>query len=82
MTTTEIRRKLAQEIDSIPDERIAEVFDVLHYFRLGLESSAHPATRRRRPSPRLAGQGAHLQGDDMAPAIPLEDWGELYRGAQ
>lgn len=35
---------------------------------------------RRKPSPRLANQGASLQGDDMKPAIPLEDWGTLYSG--
>lgn len=33
---------------------------------------------RRKPSPRLANQGASLQGDDMKPAIPIEDWGSLY----
>lgn len=33
---------------------------------------------RRKPSPRLANQGASLQGDDMSPAIPLEDWGPHY----
>jgi hypothetical protein len=83
MTATEILQKLAHEIDRIPDEYLVEVLDVLHYFRLGLESSAQPAPpARRRPSPRLAGQGARLSGDDMAPAIPPEDWGELFRGVQ
>jgi hypothetical protein len=81
MTTSEIRQKLAHEIDRIPDEHLVEVLDVLHYFRLGLESSAKPPAHRR-PSPRLAGQGARLSGDDMAPAIPPEDWGDLYRGVQ
>jgi len=75
MPATEIRQQLVREIARIPDDRLDEVFDVLHYFRLGLESSAHPpASLHHRPSPRLAGQGARLNGDDMAPAIPLEDW--------
>ncbi|MBK1642146.1 hypothetical protein CKO12_09705 [Chromatium okenii] len=30
--------------------------------------------KRRQPSPRLANQGARLQGDDIQPAIALEDW--------
>ena len=34
--------------------------------------------KRRKPSPRLAHQGASLQGDDMQPVIPLADWGSLY----
>lgn len=38
--------------------------------------------RRRKPSPRLANQGARLQGDDMPPAIPLADWGAIYGGEE
>jgi hypothetical protein len=34
---------------------------------------------RHRPSPRLAGKGAKIHGDDMAPAFTLEEWGDLYR---
>lgn len=81
MTATEIRQQLVREIAHIPDDRLDEVFDVLHYFRLGLESSVRSAApaKRRQPSPRLARQGARLHGDDMAPAIPLEDWGSLYQ---
>lgn len=37
-----------------------------------------PSTSRRKPSPRLANQGARLLGNDMTPAIPLQDWGDLY----
>ncbi len=82
MTTTEIRQRLALEMNRIPDDRLREVFDVLHYFRLGLESAAGPMTiRRRRPSPRLAWQGARIHGDDLAPAIPLGDWGNLFEKA-
>ena len=84
MPATEIRQQLVNEIERIPDDRLNEVFDVLHYFRLGLESSARPTTpaRQRLPSPRLAHQGARLNGDDMPPAIPQEDWGDLYQGAK
>jgi len=84
MSANVSRQQLVSEIERIPDDRLDEVFDVLHYFRLGLESSARPAapTRRRQPSPRLARQGARLNGDDMAPAIPQEDWGSLYEGAK
>lgn len=80
MTSSEIRQRLAHEIDHIPDDRLPEVLDVLHYFRLGLESANRPENKptRRQPSPRLARRGARLLGDDMAPAIPLEDWGSLF----
>jgi hypothetical protein len=35
--------------------------------------------RRHQPSPELAGRGAHLLGDDIEPAISLEDWGEIFQ---
>jgi hypothetical protein len=34
---------------------------------------------RHKPSPTLAYQGAKLLGDDLAPAIALEEWGDLFR---
>ncbi|MGH8558291.1 MAG: hypothetical protein ACRESZ_12685 [Methylococcales bacterium] len=34
---------------------------------------------RHKPSPKLAYQGAKLLGDDLAPAIALEEWGDLFR---
>ena len=84
MSATVSRQQLVNEIQHIPDDHLDKVFDVLHYFRLGLESSARPAapTQHRQPSPRLARQGARLNGDDMAPAIPQEDWGALYEGTK
>jgi hypothetical protein len=33
---------------------------------------------RHKPSPKLAYQGAKLLGDDIAPAIAIEEWGEIY----
>jgi len=39
-----------------------------------------PAGRpRHRPPAELAWKGAQVHGDDMAPAIALEEWGDLYR---
>ena len=36
------------------------------------------AMRRHRPSPRLYGKDARLHGDDIAPALSPEEWGDLY----
>jgi hypothetical protein len=38
MTSNQLREKLREEILNIPDSRLQEVFDFIHYFRLGLES--------------------------------------------
>lgn len=79
----DLREKLIQEIQRIPENRLLELLDVLHYFRVGLETEFHPSGNVpfRSPSPRLANQGATLQGDDMAPAINPEDWEKLIGGA-
>jgi len=31
-----VRDRLIEEIQLIPEEKLAEIFDLLHYFRLGL----------------------------------------------
>ncbi len=36
-------------------------------------------TKQRQPSAMLAWQGGLLLGDDLAPAIPLEDWGDAFQ---
>ena len=32
-----VRDRLIEEIQLIPEEKLAEIFDLLHYFRLGLQ---------------------------------------------
>ncbi len=39
MTSLLLKDKVLQEIDLIPEERLAEVYNFIHYFRLGLEKS-------------------------------------------
>ena len=38
MTSTQLREKLREEILSIPESRLQEVYDFIHFFRLGLET--------------------------------------------
>lgn len=37
MTSIQLREKLKNEIREIPGSRRQEVYDVIHFFRLGLE---------------------------------------------
>ena len=37
MTSIQLREKLNDEIREIPDSRLQEIYDVIHFFRLGLE---------------------------------------------
>jgi hypothetical protein len=39
MTTERVdidRERLLQEINRIPDDRLSEIYEILHYFRLGV----------------------------------------------
>jgi len=35
---TILREQLIEEIQQIPDERLPEIFDLIHFFRLGLDN--------------------------------------------
>ncbi|WP_416667765.1 hypothetical protein [Egbenema bharatensis] len=38
-------QKIIQELQNIPEEKLAELYDVIHYFRLGLsKETAQPRT--------------------------------------
>jgi hypothetical protein len=37
------RTKILQEIELIPDDRLSEIYDFLHHYRLGLEVAKEPA---------------------------------------
>lgn len=36
MTSMKLRERLLDEIQRTPDTRIAEIFDLIHFFRIGL----------------------------------------------
>ena len=37
-----IKRRVLQEIDLIPEDKLADLYNFLHYFRLGLERARPP----------------------------------------
>ncbi len=39
MSSSIERTQVYEEIDRIPDERLPEIYNLLHYFRLGLEKA-------------------------------------------
>jgi hypothetical protein len=66
-----IQEQIIDEIRQIPDEKLVEVYDLIHYFRLGLlhEKRIHPATDERYPL-----RGLPLQFDNPTGPVALEDW--------
>ncbi len=39
MKTSILRKKVVEEINQIPNEKLAEILDLIHHFRLGLQST-------------------------------------------
>lgn len=37
MATTALRAKVIEEIQQMPEEKLGEIYDVLHFFRIGLQ---------------------------------------------
>lgn len=61
MTSILIKSKVLQEIDLIPDDKLTDIYNFIHYFRLGLENS-----QATKPKPVLAFAGCWQDmPDDM-----------------
>lgn len=39
MNTSTVKTKVLEEIDLVPEDKLPQVYDFIHYFRLGLETS-------------------------------------------
>lgn len=52
MTSLLIKRKVLQEIELIPEDKLADLYNFIHYFRVGLEKS-----QLTKPKPILAFAG-------------------------
>jgi hypothetical protein len=46
MTTLILQQQIMQELQYIPEHKLAEIYDLIHYFRLGL-SQTEPKTERK-----------------------------------
>lgn len=42
-----LQDQLIEEIKQIPDEKLAEVYDLVHYFRLGLAQEQQAANQKK-----------------------------------
>jgi hypothetical protein len=51
-----LQEQLIEEIKLIPSEKLAEIYDLIHYFRLGLAQEKTIETIRQRPIGLAKGQ--------------------------
>lgn len=42
MSRSVLKAKVLKEIDLVPDDKLPQLYDVIHYFRVGLEPSPAP----------------------------------------
>ncbi|WP_055075146.1 hypothetical protein [Pseudanabaena sp. 'Roaring Creek'] len=57
--------KIVQELQDIPEEKLAEIYDLIHYFRLGLN--------KERSQPRIPGLLTGKLGDAFFEPLPEEE---------
>ncbi len=61
MKAATIRKKLIDEITKIPDDKLAEIYDFLYYFRLGLVTKSSNPQRTLQ----LAGSWNDMSDEDF-----------------
>ncbi|WP_309745135.1 hypothetical protein [Chamaesiphon sp. OTE_20_metabat_361] len=57
--------KIYQELQDIPEDKLAEIYDLIHYFRLGLE--------QEQIQPRIPGLLTGTLGDDFFEPLSEEE---------
>ena len=59
------KEKIIQELQNIPEDKLSEIYDLIHHFRLGLEQEHHP--------PRTPGLLKGQLGDAFFEPLPEEE---------
>jgi hypothetical protein len=63
-------QKIVQELEGLPEDKLAEIYDLVYYFRIGLEREQKP--------PRVPGLLVGKLGDAFFEPLPeeeLQQWG-------
>ncbi|MGF1675576.1 MAG: hypothetical protein ACFCUV_18105 [Rivularia sp. (in: cyanobacteria)] len=58
-------QKIVQELQDIPEDKLAELYDIIHYFRLGLDQEV--------PQPRTPGLLKGQLSDTFFEPLPEEE---------
>jgi hypothetical protein len=58
-------QKIIQELEDIPEEKLAQLYELIHYFRLGLHRESQP--------PRTPGLLTGKLGDAFFEPLPEEE---------
>ncbi|PHJ56801.1 hypothetical protein VF04_04545 [Nostoc linckia z7] len=67
-------QKIVQELQEIPEDKLAELYDLIHYFRLGLSQEHRQPLAVSEVEPRTPGLLKGQLGDAFFEPLPEEDY--------
>lgn len=66
-------QKIVQELQYIPEDKLAEIYDFIHYFRLGLERKTAQTLTVREVEPRTPGLLTGKLSDAFFEPLPEQE---------
>lgn len=66
-------KKIIQELQDIPEEKLAEIYDLIHYFRLGLNGETSQPLTVNESEPRTPGLLRGKLSDAFFEPLPEEE---------
>lgn len=68
-----LMQKIIQELEDIPEEKLAEIYDLIHDFRLGLNPENSPPPSVSEVEPRTPGLLTGKLGEAFFEPLPEEE---------
>ncbi len=66
-------QQIMQELQALPEEKLAEIYDLIHYFRLGLSQETDPAPASSSTELRTPGLLSGKLSDAFFEPLPEEE---------
>mgnify|MGYP001593702661 FL=1 len=61
-----IKERIIKEVEKLPEDKIAEVYDFIHLFRIGIEGQRKAVKDKRQEALKLFGVWRNLSGKESA----------------
>jgi len=69
-----LQQQIMEEIQHIPENKLVEVYDIIHYFRLGIQ---HEARQSKKTENKYPLRGIAINYPDPTGAVANSDWDAL-----
>ncbi len=66
-------QQIIQELQALPEDKLAEIYDLIHYFRLGLTQAHNKPLTVEKDEPRIPGRLQGKLGDAFFDPLPESD---------